>query len=83
MKRVPLKELKQKFSSIALIVVKGQPVEVTKHNKPYFYMVANPLPGAVVGKDYGKKSLQPGPSRAHLRPTGFLEELLKDREDKF
>lgn len=83
MKRIPLKELKQKLSSIALIVVKGQPVEVTKHNKPYFYMTANPLPGAVVGKYFGKKSLEPGPVENLSGKTGFLEELLKDREDRF
>lgn len=84
MKRVPLKDLKQNLSSIALLVAKGQTVEVCKHNKTYFYMVPGILTGVYVGKYFGKKSLEPNFEIKKPLPRGLsLKYVLEDREDRF
>lgn len=78
MKKVSLKELKQNLSQYAEEASQGEPIEVTKYNKPFLYLSGAFSPSLHIGSRVGQGTLAPAGKAAS--GGAYLKALLEDRD---
>lgn len=85
MKKISLKDLKENLSTYAEEAAKGDPIQVTKYNKPFILLLGSSGTsshfGLHIGKNAGKASLESVGKT--LSKGKVLDVLSEDRSEEY
>lgn len=79
MEKVPIKALKQRMAHFLEFAAKGHILQITKHNKPYVFVVPFSDPSIHIGSAVGQKALRAGKK---IRLKKSIELYLSEDRDE-